>query len=97
MILGKQVDERRDELRVERVGDRERRDDREHADDEPLAQLGEVLDECRLLIGTQAARQKPAEHPGESYETVSRSRDVVSSVVVSADGSAAGVGSGTSS
>ena len=51
-----------DQLLVERVRDAERRDDREQADDEPLPQLGQVLDEGRFLVVAQAPRQDPAGH-----------------------------------
>jgi hypothetical protein len=42
------------------VGEDERDADRAEADEEPCAQLRQVLDECRLLAVTQAARNGEA-------------------------------------
>ena len=40
----------------------EHRDDRDERDDQPRAELVEVLDERRLLTVVETARQPPAEH-----------------------------------
>jgi hypothetical protein len=52
-----QVLEPLDQVVVERVRERERRDDRAEADEQAVPELREVLDETRLLVVAEAPRQ----------------------------------------
>ena len=49
---------------VEGERQQEDRDDREERDDQPRAELVEVLDEGRLLTVVETAWEPPAQHPG---------------------------------
>ena len=61
LVIGKRIDEPLEDLPVEGEGEREGRDDREQAEDQPAAKLVEVLDEGGLLTMVEAAREPPSQ------------------------------------
>ncbi len=62
LVVGEQAHQPLDQLVVEHEGERERGHDRDDADEEPVPELRQVLDEGRFLVVARGAAADPAGH-----------------------------------